>query len=172
MTMVYVYLGHSINMNADGNNGQGADLMNEFSHKFEKIDQSLLPITAKLQAINIIAMSQLSFYFSNLSFADKKLKELEDLIVSRVRQWTGLNNSSTRSFMFLPKRHGGLGLIKPSSTYHARKSAFMVSVLNSDDPQVRATSRCTFKLHMAKRKVPEVPDSESPNFGGYLLGGP
>ena len=148
---------------------QVESLLVEFSQNLEKINASPLPIGAKLQSVNTILLSKLGFYFSNLNFAEKQLKDVENQIVRNVRDWLALNNSSTRSFMFLPRKEGGLGLLKPSSIYHAKKLSFLISCLNSDDQQVKMTARESMKLHMTKRKVPYVEGTDDPNFGGYLL---
>ena len=168
----YTYLGHAINMDGDGDLGQIKDLVGEFENKLNKIDQSPLPVSAKLNAINIICMSQLNFYFCNLTFTEKVLKQLEDMIVEKIRNWMDLNKSSTRSVMFIPQKKGGLGVLKPTISYHSKKVSFMISVLNNDDTQVRATARSSLELHMSKRKVLMTDDHERPNFAGYMLGGP
>ena len=168
----YTYLGHDINLDANGGESQMKGLITEFEEKINKIDNSPLPVSAKLNAVNIICMSQMNFYFCNLVFTEKVLKQMEDMVVRKVRQWMDLNNSSTRCFMFLPRRKGGLGLIKPATMYQSKKVSFMLAVLNCDDPQVRATARGSLELHMSKRKVLETDDPERPNFAGYMLGGP
>ena len=88
--------------------------MREFKSTLDKIDASPLPVTAKLQAINTMACSKLTFHFPNIPFTVKALKEMEDQIVGCVRSWLKLNTSSTRSFMFSPRAEGGLGICNPS----------------------------------------------------------
>ena len=56
-------------------------------------------------------------------------------IVKFIRSWFGLNNSSNRDIMFIPRKFGGLGVINPTTTYIAKKISFLLSTLNSDDPQ-------------------------------------
>ena len=67
--------------------------------------------------------------------------------------------------MFTPKKLGGLGILKPSTMYEAKKISFIISVLNSDDQNVRILARKSFELHMSKRKVPLA--EEEDNFLGY-----
>ena len=140
-------------MNMDGNGyvEQRNELMTQCYANLRKISESPLPVSAKIEAINTILMSKISFYFSNMHFPDILLHNLESAIVYEVRSWLTLNNSSTRSFMFLPRKLGGLGILKPSTVYYAKRVSFMLSVLNSDDLQVRETARYTFRLHMGKR---------------------
>ena len=70
--------------------------------------------------------------------------------------------------MFLPRKLGGLGILKPSTVYYAKRVSFLLSVLNSDDMQVRETARYTFGLHMSKRKV-RIAADDQPNFGRYCI---
>ena len=111
-------------------------------------------------------MSELMFYFSNITFSEKRLQDMESLIVNVVRQWLRLNKSSTRAFMFTPKILGGLGILKPSTMYKTKKISFIISVLNSDDQNVRTLARKSLELHMSKRKVPLVEEEED-NVLGY-----
>ena len=108
----------------------------------KQIDRSLLPITAKLQAVNIMAISKLNFFFPNTIFSENELKELEDDIVSSARHWLKLNNSSSRAFFFTPRSKGGLGLINPRvSYYYAKYLQFHLAVLNSNDEAVKYAAR-------------------------------
>ena len=165
----YPYLGFMLNMNGDAYLEQRNGLITQFHTNMQRISQSPLPIAAKIEAINTILISKLSFYFANMHFPDNILYQIESCIVYEVRQWLALNNSSTRSCMFLPRKHGGLGILKASTLYYAKRVSFLLSVLNSDDQQVRESARYTFHLHMSKRKVP-VANDDDPNFGGYTVG--
>lgn len=69
--------------------------------------------------------------------------------------------------MFLPKCKGGLGLIKPRTVYYAKRTSLLISVLNSDDPNVRIRARENFRLHMSKRQVQYLDPTDENNFGGY-----
>ena len=157
-------------LNMDGNAyiEQRNELMTQFRTNLRRIAESPLPVGAEIVAINTVLMSKLSFYFANMNFPDNLLHDIESAIVTEVRYWLTLNNSSTRSFMFLPRKFGGLGILKPSTIYYARRVSFLLSVLNSDDPQVRASARYTFNLHMSKRKV-EMAAEDQPNFGGFCI---
>ena len=128
----YPYLGYKIRM--DNICTQTCDLITEFSTMLHKIDISLLPTSAKLEAINVLCMSRLSFSFPNLIYLEKQLSEIEDNIIDYARHWLSLNNSSTRAFFFTPRSRGGLGLINPKVMYYAKHLSFRLEVLNSDDP--------------------------------------
>ena len=130
----YTYLGYEIRI--DDNSNQIDDLLSDFEKCLDQIDVSLLPSTAKLEAINIMCMSKINFYFPNLIFLEKHLMLLEDLIVGYARHWLSLNNSSTRAFFFTPQSKGGLGLINPKVMYYGKHMAFVLSVLNSNDAAV------------------------------------
>ena len=105
----------------------------DFRVNLDKICKSLLPTSAKLQAIQTMCISKLSFYFPNLIISELILDQLETAIVNKVRFWFDLNNSSTRSFMFTPRSAGGLGLPHPRTVYYADHISFYLSVLNCDD---------------------------------------
>ena len=98
-------------------------------------------------------MSKLNFYLSNVTMSLSQLTVLEDEIVKFIRSWFGLNNSSNREIMFIPRKCGGLGVINPTTTYIAKKISFLLSTLNSDDPQTRHSARSSLELHMKKRRV-------------------
>ena len=68
--------------------------------------------------------------------------------------------------MFTLKKLGGLGILKPSTVYKAKKISLIISVLNSDDKNVRILARKSLELHRSKRKVPLVEEEED-NFLGY-----
>ncbi|KAL8581682.1 hypothetical protein ACOMHN_049238 [Nucella lapillus] len=85
------------------------------------------------------------------------MRLMEGCIVQHVQGSLKRNNSSTRSFMFTSRSEGGLSILNPSALYSAKHLSFRLSVLNSDDEQVRDTARSSLALHMQKRKVPEAP---------------
>eukprot|EP00745_Piridium_sociabile_P023008 TRINITY_DN35831_c0_g2_i14.p1 TRINITY_DN35831_c0_g2~~TRINITY_DN35831_c0_g2_i14.p1 ORF type:complete len:336 (-),score=64.31 TRINITY_DN35831_c0_g2_i14:549-1556(-) len=149
----YPYLGFQINLTGTAARQQALDAVEEFIATVDNIYSAPLPVNKKLDAINIMAASKLNFYFSNLRFAEKLLKMLEDLIVSFTREQLKFNSSSTRAQIFAPRRCGGLGLLKPSTMYYAKRLSFLLLVLNNDDNHVRDVARGSFKLHMQKRKV-------------------
>ena len=101
----------NINISNTAEKEQIDTIVSEFKDTLDKIDSCSLPNSAKIQAINVMCMSKLKFYYPNLHFTEKKLKEIEDIIVGYARHWLELNSSSTRSFFFTPKSLGGLGLI-------------------------------------------------------------
>ena len=164
----YKYLGYEIRI--DNVCEQTEHLIQTFKDMLVKIDSSLLPTCAKIESINVICMSSISFYFPNMIFLEKQLDALETEIVSYVRHWLGLNKSSTRSFMFLPRSKGGLGLINPRLSYYSKHLAFVLSALNSDDMAVRNCARTSLSLHFSKRKAVVDPDSET-SFAGYAVDG-
>ena len=134
----YPYLGHFINLNSTWE--EQMHLLDEtFITRLEAIDKAPLPITAKIEAINIMICSVLESKICNTCLPLQKLKYYEDLIVNRVRKWLGLGTNANRKFMFVARSKGGLGLRNPTNMYIARKISFMVEMLNSDDNQVRFT---------------------------------
>ena len=137
-----------------------------FITRLEAIDKAPLPITAKIEAINVMICSVLESKICNTCLPLQKLKYYEDLIVNRVRKWLGLGTNANRKFMFVARSKGGLGLRNPTNMYIARKISFVVEMLNSDDNQVRFIARESLQLHMNKRKV-NLAKSDDPSFGGY-----
>ena len=162
----YPYLGYE--MRIDNMCTQTTDLITGFNDMLNKIDVSLLPTSAKLEAINVLCMSRLSFTFPNLIYLEKQLAEVEKSVVEYARHWLCLNDSSTRAYFFTPKSRGGLGLINPRVMYYAKHLAFRLEVLNSDDITVRHTARESLKLHMTKRKAQPC-DRDEDNFAGYKV---
>ena len=163
----YKYLGHQVGLDNSTANQQLQEIINHFTDTVQKIDTCPLPVNKKIEAINIMAISQLNFYFPNMQISEKALKTMEDKIVDCIRGNLKLNTSSTRAHIFTPRREGGLGVIKPSTMYHAKRISFLLSVLNSDDIPVRSAARSSLTLHMTKRKVPISTDPEEENFCGY-----
>ena len=163
----YQYLGHDISLDGKSNQSQVTDIFTSLSQILNKIDSSALPIVAKLEAINsyIMVMSKLNFYLSNVTMSLSQLTVLEDEIVKFIRSWFGLNNSINRDIMFLPRKFGGLGVINPTTTYIAKKISFLLSTLNSDDPQTRHSARSSLELHMKKRRVDK--NNIDSSFAGY-----
>ena len=94
---------------------------------------------------------------------------MEDIIVAFVRDQLKLNSSSTRSQVLVPRKSGELGILKPSTMYHAKRTSFLLSVLNSDDQHVRAVARGSFDLHMQKRKVTLYDTEDEDEFGKYKV---
>ena len=83
----------------------------------------MLPILAKVEAINMMVMSKYNFFLCNLTIPLASLKSLEDKIVKYIRNWFGLNKSSNRDTMFILMKLGGLKLVSwtPTSIYIAKK---------------------------------------------------
>ena len=82
----YQYLGHDISLDGKSNQSQVTDIFTSLSKILDKIDSSVLPIVAKLEAINIIVMSKLNFtlamlpcHFHSSLFWKMKLLSLLDL---------------------------------------------------------------------------------------------
>ena len=115
-----------------------------------------------------MCVSKIINFFDNLKFLEKELDFLEDKIVFYIRKWLKLNNSSTRSFMFIPKSKGGLGVINPRIAFYAKRLSFILSVLNSDDEKTKLSARSSLFLHFEKRKA--VLDYKHLNtFAGYVI---
>ena len=161
----YPYLGHDFLID-NRYNTQTADLVKQFKDDLKMLHASLLPISAKLEAINNVYLHKVSFYFPSLMFTVKELTEIEDSIVFYLRDWLKINSSSTRSYFFSPKSQGGLGMIDPHVLFNGKHIAFKLGALNSDDAHVKATARDSLFLHMSRRKVRKS-DAEENSFAGY-----
>jgi hypothetical protein len=169
----YTYLGHDISLDGKAAESQLASIVHEFHTTLTKINDSLLPIVANVQAINQMAISKLNFYFPNISFPLKTLIAMEDSIVKYIRIWFKFNKSSNRDIIFIPSSKGGLGVLSPSTMYISKKITFLLQCLNSDDPQTRFSARSSFHLHMSKRKAifHDMDDPELSLFGNYEVDG-
>ncbi|KAJ8037044.1 Retrovirus-related Pol polyprotein from type-2 retrotransposable element R2DM [Holothuria leucospilota] len=164
----YTYLGHDISLDGKASEAQLSSIAIEFHNTLRKINECPLPVSAKIQAVNDMAISKLNFYFSNITFPVKTLANMEDNIVKYIREWFHLNKSSNRDIIFLPSSKGGLGVLSPSSMYVSKKLSFLLQALNSDDPQTKYSARSSFQLHMSKRKAVLYDANEGvPLFGGY-----
>ena len=163
----YPYLGHDFFLDNKCNK-QTTELISEFKNDLRTLDSTLLPTSAKLEAVNTVFLTKVSFYFSSLMFTVKELNELEDLIIFHARNWLKMNTSSTRSYFFTPKSEGGIGMINPLVMFNGKYMGFKLGTLNSDDPFVRATARESLDLHMTRRKVRMSEDPES-SFAGYMV---
>ncbi|KAJ8033952.1 Retrovirus-related Pol polyprotein from type-2 retrotransposable element R2DM [Holothuria leucospilota] len=164
----YTYLGHDISLDGKASEAQLSSIAIEFHNTLRKINECPLPVSAKIQAANDMAISKLNFYFSNITFPAKTLANMEDNIVKYIREWFHLNKSSNRDIIFLPSSKGGLGVLSPSSMYVSKKLSFLLQALNSDDPQTKYSARSSFQLHISKRKaVLHDANEGAPLFGGY-----
>ena len=67
--------------------------------------------------------------------------------------------------MFIPRKFWGLGVINPTTNYIAKKISFLLSTLNSDDPQTRHSARSSLELHMKRRRVDK--NNIDSSFAGY-----
>ena len=166
----YKYLGHEINISNSAEAKQIQTIVSDFKSTLDKISNCPLPNSAKVQAISIMCISKLNFYFYNICFPEYILKDIENAIVEKVRLWFDLNDSTTRSFMFTPQQQGGLGIPKPYVNYYACRLSFILTVLNSDDMCFRKGARDSLKLHMERRKVPMAEPGQS-CFAGYSVVG-
>ena len=144
------------------------DLIKSFKDNLKLLHKSLLPLSAKLEAINNVYLHKISFYFPSLMFTVKELTEIEDSIVFYLRTWLKINSSSTRSYFFSPKSQGGLGMINPHVLFNGKHIGFKLATLNSDDSHVKSTARDSLFLHMSRRKVKKSDDEES-SFAGYSV---
>lgn len=166
----YQYLGYDFSLDGKSNQTQLNEIMDSLIQILDKINASELPIVSKVEAINMMVMSKFNFYLCNMSIPVTTLKKLEDNIVKHVRNWFGLNKSSNRDIMFLSRKHGGLGIMDPTSVYIAKKISFLLSVLNSDDAQVRHSARSSLDLHMRKRRATKTNDDfDGPCFAGFIV---
>ena len=114
-----------------------------------------------------MCMSKISFLFSNVHFSEKQLTHLKNEIIGYARHWLGLNNSSARSFFFVPQSKGGAGLFNLRCLFYSKYLSFALSNLNSDDVSVKHTARASLIYNMQKRKVDFA--EGSPSFAGYQV---
>ena len=163
----YPYLGHDFHIDHTYNT-QTTDLIKSFKDNLKLLHKSLLPLSAKLEAINNVYLHKISFYFPSLMFTVKELTEIEDSIVFYLRTWLKINSSSTRSYFFSPKSQGGLGMINPHVLFNGKHIGFKLATLNSDDSHVKSTARDSLFLHMSRRKVKKSDDEET-SFAGYSV---
>ena len=113
-------LGHLANMSRTAWDQQVNSAMEYCQDMLQK--KSPLPIFAKCEAVNIIVMSKLQFYFGNTHFTVKSLLDLEISLVRLVREWFSLNTSATWELHVRPKMQRRTGLEKPYDTVQFKTS--------------------------------------------------
>ena len=160
----YPYLGHDFFLDNKCNK-QTAELISEFKDDLKTLDITLLPTSAKLEAVNTVYLPKVTFFFTSLMFTVKELSEIEDTIIFYARHWLKMNTSSTRSYFFTPKSEGGIGMINPSVMFNGKFMGFKIAALNSDDQHVRATARESLQLHNMSRRKVRVSEDPEHSFG-------
>ncbi len=161
----YMYLGHRFNVAGEWDE-QVQDIISEYTNRVQKIDESPLPLTMKLEAIRQIALAKVQHLFANVHIPRNILREMNNKTVATVRRWLGLNSHTTRDFIHHSAREGGLGVPDIEWTYISTRLAHLVQMLNNDDQTVREMARASLFLDMKKRKVPQAKETE-PSFLGF-----
>ena len=77
------YLGHLLSIDGSGETEQLQKIDEFFKDNLKYISDSPLKVGAKIETTNTILMSKLMFYFSNTTFSEKRLQDMESLINSK-----------------------------------------------------------------------------------------
>ena len=144
------------------------DIVEEYSDALEKIAESILPLALKIEALGTIALSKIEHFFSNISFTEENLAELDKLLILCSRKnfdiYTNTTNTTART-MFMKKQYGGLGIRKPSVVHRATRISFIVNVLNHENQNIQNGARNSLGLDFAKRGARRSVDYS--NFLGF-----
>ena len=147
---------------------QADKIRTRFKSQLKRVDNSDLPVQCKIEYLNTVIIPSMEASMCNTSIPLTMLDDWAQDIKNNVRQWLGQATNSNNSYFFVPRKYGGLGIRHPRIIYLAKRVSFALSVLNSDDVQVRFSARTSLVLHMEKRKIPQALPG-NPQFAGYQV---
>ena len=160
----YVYLGKSICIEGE-DKGQVNEIIETYKELVQKICESELPLTLKVNAINEMALGKVLHHFDNTCFDIKDLDEIDKYLTKKVKTIFELYPSTTNTIIYLPREKGGIGIKKFSDVYICSRIAFLTKMLNHKEERFKFITRESFKLDMKKRGVNECENVT--NFLGY-----
>ena len=126
------------------------NIIDDYTEILGKITDSVLPLALKIEALNSMALSKIEHSFPNINFTEDNLAELDKVLTSCLRKMFNIYTNTTVRTMFTKKRHGGLGIRKPSFVYRATRISFLVGMLNHEDDNIRYVARNSLCLDFKK----------------------
>ena len=110
----FVYLGKRFTVAGEFEE-HSKEIIEEYSNLLHLISISVAPVSVKIEALEVIALSKIVHHFANTRFNDDQLNEqLDTLLTKTIRSILCLNHSTTVRTCFQSKWKGGLGIRKPS----------------------------------------------------------
>ena len=125
----------------------------------------MLPLALKCSALNNLALAMVLHHFYNTRLSVNQMDDMDNYLVTCVRELFDLYKSTTQIAIFLPRQYGGLGIKKISSIYYSTRLSFLVKMLNHEVPNFKHIARESLHLDMKKRNVSL--SEEEDNFLGY-----
>ena len=98
-----------------------------------------------------MALWKVLHFFSNTSFQDNVIIDVDNYLADTVRSLFMLYKSTTRDGIFLSRSHGGISVKLFSSVYYCTRVSFTVKMLNHDVENFRNITRSSLDLDMRKR---------------------
>ena len=141
------------------------EIIEEYSNLLHLISISVAPVSIKIEALEVIALSKIVHHLANTRFNEDQLNELDTLLTITIRSILCLNHSTTFRTCFQPKWKGGLSNRKRSIVYRSTRITYLLAILNHQEVNIRFVARNSLRLDMEKRGIRR--SSEECNFLGF-----
>ena len=126
----FVYLGKPLTVAGEFEE-HSKEIIEDYSSLLHLTSISVAPVSIKIEALEVIALSKIVHHFANTRFNEDQLNELDTLLTKTIRSILCLNHSSTTvRTCFQPKWKGGLGIRKPSIVYRSTRLTYSLAILN------------------------------------------
>jgi hypothetical protein len=135
----YQYLGVPIGLVPNISNLQ--NLVDELTTKLDKIEQSLLALWQKLDAIRTFIQPCLTYAFRSTDPTAKSLQSYRSQLIKTIKSISSLPPRATPHYIFASKQAGGLAFIDPIRENHVQTIVQALKILNSQDPTVSAVAK-------------------------------
>ena len=97
------------------------EMLNDYQDLLSLISESVALIAIKMEALETIALSNISHRFPNMYMTETELYEFDQLLVSAIRKIFNLTHSTATKTCFQADVQGGLGIQNPSIVYRATR---------------------------------------------------
>ena len=160
----FVYLGKPLTVAGEFEE-HSKEIIEEYSNWLHLISISVAPVSIKIEALEVIALSKIVHHSANTHFNEDQLNELDTLLTKTICSILCLNHSTTVCNCFQPEWKGGLGIRKPSVVYRSMRITHLLAMLNHQEVNIRFVARNSLRLDMEKCGVRR--SSEERNFLGF-----
>ena len=162
----YKYLGKSLSLSGE-DSVQVLEVIESYKDLLEKITICKLPLALKASALNNLALAKILHHFCNTRFTEEQLEFMDKSLVKAARNMYDLYETTTQLIVFLPRKHGGIGVKRVSDVYRSTRVAFLIKMLNHPQLQFKNIARQSLNLDMEKRNVAATDDDM--NFLGFEI---
>ena len=115
------------------------EIIEEYSDLLQLISFSVAPVSIKIEALEVIALSKIVHHFANTRFNEDQLNEVDTLLTKTICSILCLNHSTTVCTCFQPKWKGGLGIRKPSIVYRSTRITHLLTDKQPENRLLRFT---------------------------------